>query len=125
MELVLKIKQLAQQKGLTFAELERRLDFSNGQIARWSKQTPGVDKVQKVADYFNVSVDYLLSRNTKEDEYEQQLVAMFRKQTDGMNNSQKEKFNNSLNKLFSVAEALLKDDDNWKGEQWENMNTIL
>lgn len=116
MELVLKIKQLAHQKGLTFAELERRLDFSNGQIARWNKQTPGIDKVQKVADYFNVSIDYLLSRNTKEDEYEQQLIAMFRKQTDGMNNSQKEKFNNSLNKLFSVAEALLKDDNNWEGE---------
>ena len=116
MDLVLKIKQLAHQRGLTFAELERRLNFSNGQIARWNKQTPGIDKVQKVADYFNVSVDYLLSRNTKEDKYEQQLIAMFRKQTDGMNNSQKEKFNSSLNKLFSVAEALLNDDSNWKGE---------
>ena len=117
MDLVLRIKQLVYQPGLTFAALERRLDFSNGQIARWSRQTPGIDKVQKVADYFNVSVDYLLGREkTQEDEYEQQLVAMFRKQTDGMDDSQKEKFNNSLNKLFSFAEELLKDDDNWKGE---------
>lgn len=117
MDLVLRIKQLVYQNGLTFAELERRLDFSNGQIARWSRQTPGIDKVQKVADYFNVSVDYLLGREKpQEDEYEQQLVAMFRKQTDGMNDSQKEKFNKSLDKLFSVAEVLLSDEDNWKGD---------
>lgn len=41
---------------------------------------------------------------------------MFRKQTDGMNDSQKEKFNKSLDKLFSVAEVLLSDEDNWKGD---------
>lgn len=117
MDLVLRIKQLVYQKGITISELERRINLSNGQIRKWSHQTPGIDKVQKVADYFNVSVDYLLGREKpQEDEYEQQLVAMFRKQTDGMNDSQKEKFNKSLDKLFSVAEVLLSDEDNWKGD---------
>nr|DAY26330.1 MAG TPA: repressor protein [Caudoviricetes sp.] len=117
MDMLLKIKQLANQKGITISELERRINLSNGQIGKWSRQTPGVDKVQKVADYFNVSVDYLLGREKpEEDQYEQQLVAMFRKQTDGMNDSQKEKFNKSLDKLFSVAEALLSDEDSWKGD---------
>ncbi|MEZ7741783.1 helix-turn-helix transcriptional regulator [Gemella sp. 20925_1_85] len=117
MDMLLKIKQLANQKGITISELERRINLSNGQIGKWSRQTPGIDKVQKVADYFNVSVDYLLGREKpEEDLYEQQLVAMFRKQTDGMNDSQKEKFNKSLDKLFSVAEALLSDEDSWKGD---------
>ena len=47
---------------MTFAELERILGFSNGQIRRWEKTKPGIDKIQKVADYFDVSVDYLLGR---------------------------------------------------------------
>ena len=62
MTLVSKLKDLAQRKNITFAELERKLDFSNGQIRRWDDTTPGIDKIQKVADYFNVSVDYLLGR---------------------------------------------------------------
>lgn len=31
------------------------------------KTKPGIDKIQKVADYFDVSVDYLLGR--EKDEY--------------------------------------------------------
>ncbi|WP_254518368.1 helix-turn-helix domain-containing protein, partial [Salmonella enterica] len=38
------------------------IQLSNGQIRKWENQTPGIDKIQKVADYFNVSVDYLLGR---------------------------------------------------------------
>jgi|GEM_PF-457151 len=111
------IKQLANRKNMSFAELEREIGLSNGTIARWGKASPNSKGLEAVADYFNVSVDYLLGREkTQEDEYEQQLVAMFRKQTDGMNDSQKEKFNKSLDKLFSVAEVLLSDEDNWKGD---------
>lgn len=111
------IKQLANRKNMSFAELEREIGLSNGTIARWGKASPNSKGLEAVADYFNVSVDYLLGREKpQEDEYEQQLVAMFRKQTDGMNDSQKEKFNKSLDKLFSVAEVLLSDEDNWKGD---------
>lgn len=57
------IKNLCSQKGITIAELERKLDFSNGQIRRWNKgHYPSADRLQKVADYFDVSVDYLLGR---------------------------------------------------------------
>lgn len=62
MALVDRIKQLAQEKTLTLAELERRLDFPNSSIRKWDNQNPGVNKIQKVADYFDVSVDYLLGR---------------------------------------------------------------
>ena len=47
---------------MTIAQLERILDFSGGSIARWDKSRPSVDKLQKVADYFEVSTDYLLGR---------------------------------------------------------------
>ena len=111
------IKELANRKNMSFAELERETGLSNGTIARWGKASPNSKGLEAVADYFNVSIDYLLGREKpQEDKYEQQLVAMFRKQTDGMNDSQKEKFNKSQDKLFSVAEVLLNDDDCWKGD---------
>jgi len=61
--LVEKIKALCEAHELTFAALERRLDFGNGTIRKWDNATPSGDKLVKVADFFNVSVDYLLGRD--------------------------------------------------------------
>ncbi|MED2981413.1 helix-turn-helix transcriptional regulator [Bacillus thuringiensis] len=65
MTVVDRIKRLCSEQKITIAELERRIQLSNGQIRKWANQTPGIDKVQKVADYFNVSLDYLLGRTKK------------------------------------------------------------
>lgn len=62
MSLVNKIKILCDEKGMTFASLERELKFGNGTIRKWDNATPSGDKLAKVADFFNVSVDYLLDR---------------------------------------------------------------
>ncbi|OQV47765.1 helix-turn-helix domain-containing protein [Bacillus velezensis] len=62
MTIVERIKKLAKDKKISLAELERTTKLSNGTIRRWDEKTPGIDKVQKVADFFNVSVDYLLGR---------------------------------------------------------------
>lgn len=65
MTLVEKVKALCEARDLTFAALERRLDFGNGTIRKWDNATPSGDKLAKVADFFNVSVDYLLGRENK------------------------------------------------------------
>lgn len=57
-----KIKFLADKQKISIRRLEEILGYGNGTIRRWEKQTPGVDKIQKVADHFGVSVDYLLGR---------------------------------------------------------------
>lgn len=57
-----RIKQLADQKKLSIRQLEENLGYGNGTISRWKKTKPGIDKLEKVADYFNVSTDYLLGR---------------------------------------------------------------
>lgn len=62
MSLVEKIETLCNTKGLTIAALERAVDLSNGSIRRWETNKPSVDKLAKIADYFNVSVDYLIDR---------------------------------------------------------------
>ena len=62
MSLLDRIKLLAATHQMTMAELERKLDFSTGSLRKWGRSMPSGDKIEKVADYFNVSTDYLLGR---------------------------------------------------------------
>lgn len=57
-----KIKELATEKGMSVRELEINLGYSNGYFGKWKKVSPNSEGLRKVADYFNVSVDYLLGR---------------------------------------------------------------
>ena len=65
MGIVNRIKNLADAKKTSFAEIERTVGLSNGQIRRWDNVSPKTENLQKVADYFDVSVDYLLGRTEK------------------------------------------------------------
>lgn len=58
-----RIKQLASEHAMSIAELERKLNFANGSISKWDKQSPSMDRITIVADYFNVTTDYLIGRN--------------------------------------------------------------
>ncbi|MDG2980920.1 helix-turn-helix domain-containing protein [Latilactobacillus curvatus] len=58
-----RIKQLASDHAMSIAELERKLNFANGSISKWDKQSPSMDRITVVADYFNVTTDYLIGRN--------------------------------------------------------------
>ena len=56
-----RIKELCESQGITVAELERELGFSNSTIRKWGNSTsPSIDKIIKISEYFNVSVDYIL-----------------------------------------------------------------
>lgn len=62
MSIVKKIKDLAYEKGMSIAALERKIGLANGAIYKWDKSSPTIDKLSKVANYFNVSTDYLLGK---------------------------------------------------------------
>lgn len=66
MSIVNRIKNLCNSKSTTMTALERELNFGKGIIRRWDEASPNSDKLQKVADYFHVSVDYLLGREEKQ-----------------------------------------------------------
>ncbi|MBS4883137.1 MAG: helix-turn-helix transcriptional regulator [Peptoniphilus harei] len=66
MSVVERIQTLCIQKGLTLTGLERELNIGIGIIKRWASSSPNIDNIQKVADYFHVSVDYLLGREQKQ-----------------------------------------------------------
>ncbi len=65
-----RVKLLANEKKMTIAELERKLNFAQGSISKWSKQSPSSERLQKVADFFDVSADYLLGRTDKRRYYD-------------------------------------------------------
>lgn len=62
MSLVERIRSVAEPRDLTLAKIERELGFGNGTIRKWDNNAPSVDKVQKVGEYLNVSIDFLLGR---------------------------------------------------------------
>lgn len=71
MTLVEKIRALARQRDLSLPQLEQELGLGNGTISRWRSSSPNTEKLQKIADYFQVSMDYLLGREqylTQKDE---------------------------------------------------------
>ena len=58
-----KIKTLCDEKGISVTTLEKEVGLSNGSIGKWKGSVPKVDSLKLVADYFEVTVDYLL-KNT-------------------------------------------------------------
>lgn len=75
-----KIKELAMSKHMSIAELERTLDFANGSISKWDKQSPSAERLQKVAKYFDVPVDSLLDTKDSNDP-----ISYYRIDTKGLN----------------------------------------
>lgn len=58
-----RIKELCETRGINITKLENELGFGAASIGKWKNSiSPSVDKVVKVANYFNVSVDYLVGR---------------------------------------------------------------
>lgn len=57
-----KIKELAKSRGISLAKLEESLGYSTNYFYTLKTKTPNSDRLQEIADYFNVSTDYLLGR---------------------------------------------------------------
>lgn len=55
-----RIEELATKEGITIAALEKKLGFGNGTIRGWKNGSPTVEKLKKVADYFDVPMEYFL-----------------------------------------------------------------
>ncbi|MBC1419408.1 helix-turn-helix transcriptional regulator [Listeria fleischmannii] len=62
MMLLERVKKLCSEKGITVTQLEDRLNLPHNTVYQWKKRTPSTERLQKVADYFDTSVDYLLGR---------------------------------------------------------------
>jgi phage prohead protease, HK97 family len=57
-----RIKDLADKHQISLNDLEDKLGISRNSLYGIKKANPKSDRLQQIADYFNVSTDYLLGR---------------------------------------------------------------
>lgn len=62
MTLYKKIEDLCYEQGIHVKRLSEIVELGNGVIGKWKKSSPKIDNLTKVADYFGVSLDYLVGR---------------------------------------------------------------
>lgn len=65
-----KLQKLRQEKKLTQEQLSKAIGITRGTYAHYeiNKRQPDYETLQKLADFFDVSIDYLLGRTDKPDE---------------------------------------------------------
>ena len=67
------IKELCKKRGISINELESEIGLGINTIYKWDKASPSADKLQRVADYFGVSLDFLTGRELRKPPVEQQI----------------------------------------------------
>lgn len=55
------VRQLCKEKGVSIAKLEKECGFSNGYIRGLRRGLLPIDRAKIIADYFGVSIDYLMT----------------------------------------------------------------
>lgn len=58
-----RIKFLADKQGKNLKTVATDLGFSENALYKWKNQSPTTENLSKVADYFDVSLDYLVGRD--------------------------------------------------------------
>lgn len=58
-----KVEELVNKRGITLYALAKELGFAKSLFSDWKsgKSMPKTDKLIKIADYFGVTVEYLIS----------------------------------------------------------------
>lgn len=62
-----RMESLRKARGISQGALEKELGFSNGSVSKWKSSMPAHERLKKLADYFQVSVDYLTTGESSPD----------------------------------------------------------
>ncbi len=99
-----KLKLLRKERGITQEDLAKILGVERSSIGKYEGKQgiiPSPDVLNKIADYFCVSIDYLLDRTTPGGETGDEEIWNLREEL---------RRNPELNMLFSIAKGATKDD---------------
>lgn len=61
MELRETVKELCRKRGISLNQLEIEIGVAKGYLSKLGKSKPSSKNLQKIADYFGVSLDYLMT----------------------------------------------------------------
>lgn len=64
-----RLKSLRESRGISQKELSEQIGVSDVMVSMYEqgKKNPSIDTISKIADYFSVSVDYLLGKELTDD----------------------------------------------------------
>ncbi|MCF2566561.1 XRE family transcriptional regulator [Streptococcus gallolyticus] len=57
-----RVKELAKKQGLSLNALEEKLGYSKNSLYSLKKQNVSIDRLEEIANFFQVSLDYLKGR---------------------------------------------------------------
>ena len=94
-----RLRDLRRERDLTCKELAKFIEVSPQTINKWENEQiyPSMEKLKKLAKFFDVSTDYLLGNSDERNPY--QIEKDF--EIEAVNNSKKNELNNRLNKCLS------------------------
>ena len=70
-EIAERISKLCEAKGVSINQMLNDLGFNHNTIGSLRRGSmPSVDKIEKIADYFGVSIDYIMGRKSSDAEVE-------------------------------------------------------
>ena len=90
-----RVQKLVKTQGTTSQKIEHDLGFASGYISKLDKTNPTSDKLLALADYLDVSVDYILGHDLENNQPDDNahLIALIRND---------EKLLNALQKYFEM-----------------------
>lgn len=90
-----RVHRLAEKQGLSDFDLSLKLGLSRNAVYSWQKSSPKTETLEKVAEFFSVSTDYLLGRSDfsssaqNESSYtDDNLTEFFKAETEGMSDDE-------------------------------------
>ena len=106
MDLKERIKELCKVNGVSMNKVESDLNFGKGYISKLGKSTPNASKIRQIADYFDVTVDYLMSGKESSQEIEVKLTRKDEKDIARRLESTLEELENSQDGLMFSGEPM-------------------
>lgn len=98
-EIADKIKEVAKNSGVTVKTMLADTELGVNTLQHMKTSIPKVDTLCKIADYLNVSVDYLLGRDIKNNAPEDDIRSVIIERVNRLTDSQ-------LDRLLGYLEAL-------------------
>lgn len=109
-----RLKALRLEAKLTQKQIAEKLEVNQPQYARWENggRTPSKETLQKFADFFDVSVDYLLGNTNEKRPVLETAQVLFRKTIDDFNltKEQQEQFKIDIDNFIELRRKAFEED---------------
>lgn len=105
---------LCDKKGISINELEEKLGYSKNTLYRLKKQNPGSEKLTEIADFFDVSTDYLLGRSedkTISSNIDDEMYIAFRKNEERLPEYKREEYRKEMERYMRFIMSEMEKED--------------